>query len=352
MIINILYLFHNLITLTITFLHALFSTRAQIAFQLHSQQQQIKVYKTEFPRPRFKPHEKIYWIMMRKLCQNWKSSLHIVRPETVIRWHRNRFRIFWAKLSCRKTAGRSPITAELQNLIYRLSQDNSDWGKQRIRDELRLLGYSVSPQTIQKYRYRPGIFPQQGSQSWSTFLKNHLPDIMAADLFTVPGLKNQLFQGIVFLNIKTRQIVHWAVTDQNPNSFWTAQQLLIAQMRSPYQKTILTDCGSIFKKCFDQMCIQLDLKHTCTAPHSPWMNGYCERVIGSIKHECTDHFIFLNQKHFAKVMREYVYYYNHIRPHRSLDHNSPFRRDIQYDGNIQSQPVLNGLHHKYYCKTA
>ena len=241
--------------------------------------------------------------------------------------------------------GRPAIEREIRDLIRRMSRENPTWGAPRILSELLLLGHDVAEATVAKYMVRTRKPP---SQTWRTFLDNHVPDIAACDFFTVPTVTFRVLYVFIVLRHDRRQVVHFNVTT-NPYAEWTAQQIINA---FPYEEApgfLIRDRDDIYGDHFTKRVEGLGIEEVPTAPRSPWQNPYCERVIGSIRRECLDHMIVLNERHLYRILTDYFDYYHHSRPHLSLDRNSPTPRDVEAPslGEVVSIPQVGGLHHRY-----
>jgi putative transposase len=217
----------------------------------------------------------------------------------------------------------------------------------RIKSELALLGHDIAQSTIAKYMAKHRKPP---SQTWRTFLKNHARDIVACDFFTAHTVTFRVFYVFVLLRHSDRKILYFNVT-QNPTMEWTLQQIREAFAFGEAPKYLLHDNGSVFSKDFRKKLARLGIKSVRTAYRSPWQNPYVERVIGTLRRECLDHMILLNEKHLRRVLDEFVEeYYNPVRPHLSLERNAPIPRksDPPSNGRIISTPILHGLHHRYH----
>jgi transposase InsO family protein len=233
---------------------------------------------------------------------------------------------------------------EIILLIRRMSQENVMWGAPRIRDELALLGHAVAESSVAKYMVKgKGQVP---SQTWRSFLANHMDVTAACDFFVVPTLTFNLLYVFVVLSHDRRRILHVNVTD-HPTAAWTARQLLEAFPYDSKPKYLLRDNDKIYGDEFTDMVEVLGIEEVKTAPRSPWQNPYVERVIGSIRRECLDHIIPLNEVHLRRVLREYLVYYHESRTHLSLGGNAPVPREMATVGEVISTPVLGGLHHRY-----
>ncbi|MCZ6836070.1 MAG: integrase core domain-containing protein [Planctomycetota bacterium] len=226
-----------------------------------------------------------------------------------------------------------------------MSRENSTWGVPRIKDELALLGNEVAESTIRKYRIRSSKPP---SQTWRSFLNNHANDIAAIDFFTVPRFTFRVLYCFIVLRHDRRTIVHFNVTE-HPTAAWTAQQIIEAFPFDEAPKYLIRDRDGIYGNQVRSRIKHLGIMEVVTSPRSPWQNPFAERVIGSIRRECLDHVIVLNEAHLIRILSEYIDYYHTVRPHQSLDHNAPFPRIIESpdNGRVVAEPILGGLHHRY-----
>jgi putative transposase len=280
-----------------------------------------------------------------RLWPAWQSALIIVKPETVIGWHRQGFRIYWRWKSKGRRPGRPAIDRTIVTLIRRMCRENSTWGAPRIQSELKLLGYVVSESTVAKYMLRDRRPP---SQTWRTFLDNHVSDLAAIDFFTVPTATFRVLYCFVVLRHDRRQVVHFNVT-AHPTSQWTAQQIVEAFPFGDIPRFLIRDRDGIYGDYFRSRVTGMGIEDTMTAPRSPWQNPYCERVIGSIRRECLDYVIVLHEAHLKRILSRYFEYYHHCRTHLSLDRNSPIPRQVEPPsrGKVISIPHVGGLHHQY-----
>jgi transposase InsO family protein len=268
----------------------------------------------------------------------------IVKPDTVIRWHRQGFKYYW-RWKSRSKPGRPKIAHELRQLIRRMSQENPLWGAPRIQAELHLLGYNLAISTIAKYMDRARKPP---SQTWRSFLKNHVAEIAAVDFFTVPTALFQVLYVWVVLRLERRRVVHFNVT-AHPTSAWVAQQLRQAFPFDQAPRYLIRDRDGAYGDAFRRCANIMEIEEVLIAPQSPWQNPFAERVIGSIRRECLNHFIVLNEAHLTRMLSRYLAYYHPARCHRSLDRNSPVPRSVELpeQGRIVAIPYVGGLHHRY-----
>src|SRR5882762_5459154 len=266
----------------------------------------------------------------------------IVRPETLVHWHRAGFRRFW-RWKSNSRGGRPRIEIELRALIRQISTENQLWGAPRIHGELLKLGFSVAQSTVAKYMVK-----RRGpaSQGWRTFLRNHAPDIAAMDLFVVPTIGFKLLYGFVIVRIDRRDLV-WINVTTNPTAEWIARQITEAFPWDEAPHYMIRDRDRIYSSVVTRRLRAMGIRDKPTAPASPWQNGFAERLIGSIRRECLDHIIVSGEEHLRRILRAYARYYNEIRTHRSLDKDAPVSRPVQRTGIIGSCPILGGLHHQY-----
>jgi transposase InsO family protein len=268
--------------------------------------------------------------------------LTIIRPETLVRWHRAGFRSYW-RWKSRTWGGRPQIEAELRALIRRMSIDNPLWGAPRIHGELLKLGFEVAQSSVAKYMVKRRGPP---SQEWRTFLCNHAPDIAAMDLFVVPTIGFSLLYAFVIVRLDRRDLV-WINVTTNPTSDWIAHQMTEAFPWDDAPKYLIRDRDRIYGAVVTRRMRAMGIRDKPTAPASPWQNGFAERLIGSIRRECLDHIIVFGEAHLRRTLRSYACYYNDIRTHRSLDKDAPVSRPVQRTGIISSHAILGGLHHHY-----
>jgi transposase InsO family protein len=227
-----------------------------------------------------------------------------------------------------------------------MQKENLTWSAQRIQGELAILGYSVCDNTVAKYMRKPKTDPGK-LQRWLTFLRNHAKYTVGIDFLVVRTVTFKAIYVFVAISHDRRKIVHFAVSS-SPHSQWAIQQLRETFAFDETTKYVIRDNDGIYSNEFKQTIKRFGLKDTPTAPRSPWQNPFCERVIGTLRRECLDHMIILNEKHLYDILHEYIFeYYNVSRTHMSLGKDSPVHRPIQKDGKIVSKPILGGLHHVY-----
>ena len=311
---------------------------------------QLDVLKRNTKRPHLTNRDRVLWLFLSRHCANWRDSLTLVQPETVIRWHRRGFRLYWTWKSRPKWLGRRSVPDEVRDLIRQMSQTNPLWGAPRIHGELLKLGIEISQATVSKYMVRHRKPP---SQSWRTFLTNHAKDIVSVDFFTVPTASFRVLFVFLVLSNERRRVVHFNVTD-SPSATWTGQQIVEAFPWVTAPKYLLRDRDKIFGHEFVHRVEMMGIKQVLISARSPWQNPYVERVIGSIRRECLDHTIVINEKHLRRVLREYFKYYHGSRTHLGLEKDCPEPRSVESPdfGSIHSEPRVGGLHHRYFRQAA
>ena len=293
-------------------------------------------------RPKLTRWDRLLFAALYRFQPSVLRSISIVRPETVVRWHRSGFRLFW-KFKSRGKAGRPRVPEEVKVLIREISIANPLWGAPRIHGELLKLGIDISQSTVANYMVRGRHPPSQG---WLTFLRNHADGIAAVDLFVVPTIGFRLLFGLVILNHDRRRIVHIAVT-YHPTAEWIARQIVEAFPWDSAPQYLLRDRDCAYGKVFRKRVSAIGIRDRPVAPRSPWQNGYVERVIGSIRRDLLDHVIVMGEAHLRRLLRAYADYYNTWRTHLGLDKDTPFGRPIHDRGRITPMPKLGGLHHAY-----
>ena len=327
------------------FVRGLIVSRAKLSLELLALRQQLVVLRPTVRRPQIQNRDRWFWIVVSRIWKDWRQALIIVKPETVIKWHRQGFKMYWRWKSRSSQGGRPKLDREIRDLIRKISGENPLWGVPRIQSELRLLGYEVAESTVAKYRVRSQKPP---SQTWKTFLENHAGEITSIDVFTVPTITFRILFCFVVLRHDRRQVVHFNVT-AHPTAFWTGQQMVQAFPEDTAHRYLLRDRVKIYGDSFHDRVKGMDIEEIQTARRSPWQSPFVERLIGSIRRECLDHVIVLDQDHLRRILRSYLCYYHQSRTHLSLKRNSPFPREVEPSANgaVISVPQVGGLHHRY-----
>jgi transposase InsO family protein len=293
-------------------------------------------------RIRLRNNDRWFLIQLYRWFPSILQVVTIVQPETLVRWHRAGFRYYW-RWKSRSRGGRPQIETDLRALIRQMSMENPLWGAPRIHGELLKLGFEVAQSSVAKYMVKRRRPPSQG---WRTFLRNHAPDIAAMDLFVVPTIGFDVLYAFIIVRLNRRDLV-WINVTTNPTAEWIACQLTEAFPWDEAPHYLIRDRDCIYGTVVTRRMRAMGIRDKPTAPASPWQNGFAERLIGSIRCECVDHFIVLGEAHLRRILRSYTRYYNDIRTHRSLDKDAPVSRPVQRSGNIKSHPILGGLHHHY-----
>jgi putative transposase len=285
------------------------------------------------------------WVWLSRVWAGWRSSLAIVQPATVLAWHRQGFQLVWRWKSSPNPVGRPKLAAELRRLIHRMARDNRRGAGGGSRRNSPLLGYVVAELTVSKYMHRPSPRP---SPTWRAFLAAHAREIVGVDFFFVPTLTFRLLFVFVVLRHDRRELLHVNVTE-HPTASWTARQLIEAFPDDSAPRFLLRDRDAIYGEAFGRGVKGMGIREILTAPRAPWQNPFVERVIGSIRRECLDHFLILSDAHLRRLLRAYLAYYNTVRPHQALDNNSPRPRSVQPParGRVVAIPQVGGLHHLY-----
>ena len=321
----------------------LFQSRAALEAELLVLRHQINVLRRDCPKKRsFISIDRLIFAGVCRLFPNVYDALAIVRADTVIRWHRAGFRLYW-RWKSRRRCGRPIVPLEVRDLIRLMSIENPLWGAPRIHGELLKLGIDVSQTSVAKYMARRRAPPSQG---WKTFLRNHADGIAAMDLFVVPTISFRLLYGLLIMGHGRRQILWFGVT-AHPTAEWIANQLTQACGWKQIPRYLIRDRDGAYGEMFLRRLRSIGIRDRPTSPRSPWQNGYAERLIGSIRRECVDHIVVFGERHLRHVLLSYMDYYNETRTHLSLSKDTPMSRATETVGRIVRRPILGGLHHQY-----
>jgi putative transposase len=327
------------------------STRAALQAEILALRHQVQVLQrsTSRRRLRLKSADRVFWVCLSRLWSGWRNSLRIFKPETVIAWNRKGFRLYWTWKS-RAKLGRPAASHAICALIRQMSRANPRWGAPRIHGELLKLGIDIGETTVAKYMVRPR---RPSSQTWKTFLKNHMHDLVSTDFFVVPTATFRLLFVFLVLSHERRRVVHYAVT-AHPTAEWTAQQLVSAFPWSTDTRYLLRDRDGSYGGAFSQSAEVIGIKEILTAPRSPWQNAYVERLIGSIHRDCLDHVLVFNERGLRRILKAYFDYYERSRTHLSLAKDAPIPRSVQPPscGKVIEIPLVGGLHHRYERRAA
>jgi putative transposase len=336
-------------TLFATFF-ASFRSRAALQFEILSLRHQLIVLQRSVKRPRLTSADRLLWVWLSTVWSEWRSGIFIVKAATVIAWHRQGFRLFWTWKVRHGKPGRPKVPPDVRQLIRTMSRENHLWGAPRIHGELLKLGIDVGETSISKYMVRRRTPP---SQTWRTFLENHVKNMVSVDFFTVPTIRFQILYVFLVLAHDRRRILHYAVT-AHPTAEWTVQQLREAFPWDTAPRYLLRDRDRIFGQEFVAQVKAMGIKQVLSAPGSPWQRAYIERVIGTIRRECLDHVIVFNERCLQRHLRKFLDYYHRSRTHLGLQKDTPESRPVQSieAGSVISIPVMGGLHHRYERRAA
>ena len=323
-------------------------SRAELITENALLRQQLIVASRAVKRPAFRVHERGLLVLLASLHRQWRHALLLVKPETLLRWHREGFRLFWRRKSRSRWPREPRVAPDVVALIRRMATENRLWGAERIRGELLKLGIRVAKRTIQ--RCMRGARPpgKHGGQSWRTFLRNHT--VWACDYLQVYDVWFRPIFAFFIVDVNAKRVVHVAVT-RAPTQTWTAQQLRNATPFGHGPEFIIRDRDDKFGAAFDRVAKGAGTRVLRTAVQAPLMNAVCERFLGSVRRECLDHIVILSEAHLRHVLGEYARsYFNAARPHQGIGQRIPVASEhvrAPFAGSVTATPVLGGLHHDY-----
>jgi transposase InsO family protein len=341
---------------TLRFLSLGFRSRARLAAENLFLRKQLALYAERRVRSRRADDATRLTLVVLARLIDWRGALTIVKPETLVRWHRKGFRLFWRWKS--KAQGRPLLPIDVQHVIAAMARANATWGEERIAAELQLkLGIRVSPRTVRRYMPRGGRpHDRRSSQRWGTFVRNHAGAVLACDFFVTITASFRTLYVFVVLDIGTRRIMHWNVTE-HPTAAWTVQQFRTMVPGDQPHRFLIHDRDSIYAAAVDAAIAAMGLTVLKTPVRCPQTNAFCERLIGTIRRECLDWLIVLHERHLRAVLREWVGHYNQGRPHASLGPGipdvpadrvaQPHGHQIPAGHRVIAAPILAGLHHEY-----
>ena len=327
-----------------------FRTRAALQLEILALRHQVCVLQRSVKRPKLTPADRFLWIWLCAIWNDWRSGIFLVKASTVIGWHRKGFRLFWTWKIRGGNPGRPAVPKEIRDLIRTMSRENPIWGAPRIHGELLKLGIDIGETSVSKYLIRRRRPP---SQTWRTFLQNHVTSLVSIDFFTVPTIRFQILYVFLVLAHDRRRILHFAVT-AHPTAEWTAHQLREAFPWDTAPRYLLRDRDRIFGQDFVEQVKAMGIKQVLSAPRSPWQRAYVERAIGTIRRECLDHVIVFHEQSLRRHLRGFIDYYHRSRTHLSLckDAPEPRTRQAPAAGRITAIPEVGGLHHRYERRAA
>jgi putative transposase len=334
----------------VAFLVSGLKQRRELALENLALRQQLGLLKRAHRRPQLRRKDRLFWVWLSEIWTHWREALLIVSPDTVVRWHRKGIRLYWKWTSRRNPSGRPATSPKLRALIRQMAAANPLWGAPRIHGELLKLGIDLSQRTVSRLMPK---HRQPPSQSWKTFLDNHVQELVSLDFFTVPTARFRVLFVLVLLSHHRRRVLHFNVTE-HPTAFWTAQQMIEAFPEGSTPGYLIRDRDKVYGDYFRQRVKGMQIEEVMTAPQSPWQSPYVERLIGSIRRECLDHAIVLGQKHLRHMLISYFEYYDRSRTHLSLGKDAPEPRPVQPPewGEVIQLPLVGGLHHRYQRRAA
>jgi len=339
-------------------------SRSEMMLENALLRQQLVVLQRQIKRPQLTNTDRTILMLLAAKLRSWKSALLIVKPDTLLRWHRAGFRLLWKRKSSAGSSRRKPkLPAETIELIKQMAQQNRLWGAERIRGELLKLDIRVAKRTIQKYMRQACELDEPAkrepaAQTWSTFPHNHASQIGACDFLQVYDLFFRPLFIFFIIELNTRRVVHFRVT-RTPSDEWTAQQLREATPYGEIPRYLIRDNDSKYGAAFRRVAAVSGIKELRIAYKAPKMNSFCERFLGSVRRECLDYVLILGERHLHARLQEYVKYFNEARPHQGIEQSTPQvaqSGETEPDGQITSPelrgkimtfPVLGGLHHDY-----
>src|SRR3981189_971218 len=325
--------------------------RASLELEVVALRHQVAVLRRRRPgRPKLFRADRLLWVWLYWIWPQALNAMVLVKPNTVVQWHRKGFRLYWRWRSRSGHPGRPRTPVETRDLIRQMSIANPLWGAPRIHGELLKLGIVVSQATVGRYMpWRPKV----PSPTWRSFLHNHMRDTVAVDMFVVATATFRLLYAVIVLGHDRRRIIHFDVT-QNPTQVWLARQITEAFPWDTAPRFLLRDRDRSYGQVFRDRICMMGIKEVVTAAHSPWQNAYVERIIGSVRRECLDHVIIFDEHHLRGVLSSYFHYYHKTRTHLALAKDCPESRPIHPPsaGKIIPFPQVGGLHHRYERRAA
>jgi putative transposase len=326
-----------------------FYSRRDLLLENLALRQQLLALQRRRPRPRLARFDRLFWVVAKRWWSNWKRALLIVTPETVVRWHRFGFQLYWSWLSRHRVIlGRRRIGKEVRELIFQMVAENPTWGAPRIHGELLKLGFDVSERTVSRW-IQKAPKNSEPARRWKVFLENHREVIAAMDFFTAHTVTFGVLYCFFVIAHDRRRVLHCNVT-RHPAGLWISQQLREAFPYDNKHKYLIHDCDAKFGEAVEEAITALGLSAARTSFRSPWQNGVAERWVGSCRRDLLDHVIPLNERHLKRLLSEYVRYYHWDRTHLGLEKDTPYCR-VSAKGTVESKvvslPRVGGLHHRY-----
>jgi putative transposase len=332
-------------------LRAGFRPRADLVIENLALRQQLAVLRRNAKRPRLRHLDRAFWLLLSRSWSRFADVLVIVKPDTIVRWHRTGFRLFWRWKSRPRKPKKGEVTLEIKKLIRQMAESNVGWRAPRIHGELLKLGFDISERSVS--RFLPKGTGKPPAQTWRTFLDNHLGSLASLDFFAVPTATFRVLLVFFVLRHDQRRVVHFNITEF-PSAAWTAQQIIEASPEDTAPKDMIRDRDVIYGEQFRGRVERMGIEEAPRAPRSPWQNSHAERMVGSFRRGCLDHVIVLGEKHLHRILTAYLAYDHRSRTHLSLGKDAPEPRAIQPPsiGRIVALPEVGGLHHRYERRAA
>ena len=319
-------------------------SRRELVVENATLRHQVSVLRRTSGRPHLGLTDRLRLLIGAALLPAWRKAIVVVQPETILRWHRTGFRLFWQHRS--KSRNDSRLALEKIDLIRDMAKRNRLWDAERIRGELLKLGVRVSKRTIQKYM--KGVRSKSGGQSWATFLANHADATWACDFIQAYDILFRQVYAFFIVHLGSRKVVY-AAACRNPTQEWTTQQLRNATMDGEAPEILLRDRDDKFGASFDRVAEGVGIRVIKTAVRAPDMNAVAERFVGSARREILDHVVVFDDQHLGRLVAQYKEYFNEARPHQGIGQRIPGKPPEVADVTkpIVVKSVLGGLHHDY-----
>jgi transposase InsO family protein len=321
-------------------------SQADLALENLALRQRLANLRRTSGRPRLLKSDRAFWIVLSRLWSRWTDVLVVVKPDTVVRWHRAGFRLFWRWKSHSRSPAEDDVSADVKSLIRQMADAKVGWGAPRIHGELLKLGIDIGERSVS--RFLPPKPRKPPSQTWRTFLDNHVCSLASIDFLTVPTATFHVLYVFFVLSHDRRRVLHFNVTEF-PSAQWTGQQIIEAFPEDKAPRYMIRDRDVIYGEQFRRRIEGIGIEDVLTAPQSPWQNPYAERLVGSVRRESLDHVIVVGERHLHRILKSYFAYYHRSRTHLSLSKDAPEPRAVHPPsmGKVVALPEVGGLHHRY-----
>jgi len=338
---------HVILSTLIYLLTLRFRKRSSLELEVIALRHQLSILRRKKRKqpPLILPADRYIWCWLYRTYPRAIKWMQIVKPHTVRIWHSRCFFFYWRARTQRGFVPRK-VKGELLRLIFQMANENTGWGAARIQGELQKLGYKIGNRTVQEWLAR--FPPRPPGPSWRAFLRAHMHDTAAIDMFVVVTMSFRLLYAMIIISLDRRKILHFGVTE-HPTQEWLGGEILRAFAKNPRPSYLIRDRDRCYGRKFSDQVRQLGIRERVTAPQSPSQNTYVERTIWSIRRECLNHVLVMSERHLRRILASYVDYYNRSRVHQALDLDCPVPRSSQRisDGKVIAIPQVHGLHHRY-----